>query len=83
MQDYPPRGRGRRGGRPKGLSSSAYKTALAAYSLYQDKELTVAAIMSQLGIGSKDTFYKYVRHIAAEKKAKAATTPASNNSESN
>jgi DNA invertase Pin-like site-specific DNA recombinase len=64
------RARGRRGGRPKGLSSSAYKTALAAYSLYQDKELPVAAIMSQLGIGSRGTLYKYVRHIQAEKKAK-------------
>jgi DNA invertase Pin-like site-specific DNA recombinase len=71
------RARGRSGGRPKGLSVSAYKTALAAYSLYQDKDLTVAGIMKQLGIGSKDTLYKYVRHIAAEKMAKATATPAS------
>jgi DNA invertase Pin-like site-specific DNA recombinase len=71
------RARGRSGGRPKGLSASAYKTALAAYSLYQDKDLTVAGIMKQLGIGSKDTLYKYVRHIAAEKMAKATATPAS------
>lgn len=63
------RARGRKGGRPKGLSPEARKTALAAHSLYQDRQLTVEVIMEQLSIGSRDTFYRYVRAIEADKKA--------------
>ena len=68
------RARGRKGGRPLGLSAAATKTALAAHSLYQDRELTIDNIMEQLGIGSKETFYKYVRHIEAQKEAKRTST---------
>ena len=68
------RARGRKGGRPRGLSPAANKTALAAHSLYQDRELTIDNIMEQLGIGSKETFYKYVRHVEAHKEAKRTHT---------
>ena len=54
------RARGRLGGRPKGLSDSAKKTAMAAETLYRAKEHSVAEICSQLSI-SKPTLYNYLR----------------------
>ena len=55
------RARGRQGGRPKGLSESAKRTACVAEVLYNQKELTTDQISAQLGI-SKGTLYKYLRY---------------------
>jgi DNA invertase Pin-like site-specific DNA recombinase len=54
------RARGRLGGRPKGLSDSAKKTAMAAETLYKTKEHSVTDICRQLSI-SKPTLYNYLR----------------------
>lgn len=55
------RARGRRGGRPRGLSRSAEATACAAETLYKEKKLSVKEICKKLSI-SKSTLYKYLRH---------------------
>lgn len=55
------RARGRKGGRPKGLSKEAQHTAMIAERLYQDGDLTVKQICRQLSI-SRGTFYNYLRH---------------------
>jgi len=55
------RARGRRGGRPGGLSKQAEATAMAAETLYEAGELSVQAICDQLQI-SKPTLYAYLRH---------------------
>jgi DNA invertase Pin-like site-specific DNA recombinase len=55
------RARGRKGGRPKGLSKEAQRTAMIAERLYQDGGLTVKQICKQLSI-SRGTFYNYLRH---------------------
>lgn len=60
------RARGKNGGRPPGLTQESYKMALAAYQLYQNKELSIADITRQIGI-SQGTLYKYVAHIKNEK----------------
>ena len=52
------RARGRKGGRPPGLSKDARVKSAAAASLYQQKN-SVAEICSTLSI-SKKTFYKYL-----------------------
>jgi len=52
--------RGRMGGRPKGLSLEAQKTAMAAETLYNDGNHSVKAICDQLSI-SKPTLYNYLR----------------------
>lgn len=54
------RARGRQGGRPKGLSEKAKRTACVAEVLYNQKELTTDQIATQLDI-SKVTLYKYLR----------------------
>lgn len=54
------RARGRKGGRPKGLSKQAENKARLAESLYKEKELSVIQICKDLGI-SKATFYRYLR----------------------
>ena len=54
------RARGRVGGRPKGLSSQALATAMAAETLYREQRLSVAAIAKQLHL-SKSTLYIYLR----------------------
>ena len=54
------RARGRMGGRPKGLSEKAKKTACTAEALYLQNELKTDDIADQLGI-SKTTLYKYLR----------------------
>ncbi len=53
------RARGRVGGRPKGLSKEATKTALAAKHLYEARQFSVQEICNQLSI-SKPTFYRYI-----------------------
>lgn len=55
------RARGRVGGRPKGLSSQAQATAMAAETLYREKRLSVSGIAGKLHI-SKSTLYSYLRH---------------------
>jgi DNA invertase Pin-like site-specific DNA recombinase len=55
------RARGRRGGRPRGLSKQAAATALAAETLYREGKLSVAQIAEQLRI-AKSTLYVYLRH---------------------
>lgn len=57
------RARGRRGGRPKGLSPEAENKALAAEALYKERELTTRQIAKRLGI-SGATLYSYLRHRA-------------------
>lgn len=54
------RARGRMGGRPKGLSDEAKKTALAAETLYRTGDHSISEICGQLGI-SKPTLYNYLR----------------------
>ena len=55
------RARGRKGGRPKGLSKKAQHTAIIAEQLYNERKLSVKEICEQLSI-SKNTFYRYLRH---------------------
>ncbi len=55
------RARGRKGGRPKGLSDEAEKKARAAEALYKEGQLSANEIAQNLGI-SKATLYKYLRH---------------------
>jgi len=55
------RARGRRGGRPRGLSATAEKRAVAAEALYKEGRLSVNEISENLGV-SKATLYKYLRH---------------------
>jgi DNA invertase Pin-like site-specific DNA recombinase len=55
------RARGRKGGRPAGLSKQAKAKAMAAETLYREGELSVHEICDQLGI-SKPTLYSYLKH---------------------
>lgn len=55
------RTRGRKGGRPKGLSAQAESIACAAETLYVEGKLSVQDIAKRLGI-SKGTLYAYLRH---------------------
>lgn len=55
------RARGRKGGRPQGLSKKAKATACAAETLYREGKLSVKQIADELGI-SKSTLYSYLRH---------------------
>lgn len=59
------RSRGRKGGRPKGLSKEARATAMAAETLYREGTLTVQEICDQLDI-SKPTLYKYLAYRGVE-----------------
>lgn len=54
------RARGRLGGRPRGLSTSAEATALAAETLYREGQLSVRQIAAKLKI-AKSTLYVYLR----------------------
>ena len=55
------RARGRKGGRPRGLTRQAEATAMAAETLYREGKLSVQAVCDQLGI-AKPTLYAYLRH---------------------
>ena len=59
------RERGRKGGRPEGLSQKAMATAMAAETLYKEGKLSVQAICHQLHI-SKPTLYAYLKHRGVE-----------------
>ncbi len=54
------RARGRKGGRPKGLSQSAIEKATIAEALYKNGSIPVKKIAEQLNI-SKTTLYLYLR----------------------
>lgn len=55
------RARGRSGGKPKGISAAAQKTAVRAKVLYDEKKLSVEEICKVLEIKSKTTLYKYIK----------------------
>ncbi len=55
------RARGRKGGRPKGLSKEAEAMACASETLYKEQTLSIQQICKQLCI-SKATLYSYLRH---------------------
>lgn len=65
------RARGRKGGRPRGLSKQAKATAMAAETLYREGELSVQEICDQLNI-SKPTLYSYLRHRGVKVGARQA-----------
>ena len=54
------RARGRKGGRPKGLSKKAQDKVRLAESLYIEKERSIIEICNHLSI-SKPTLYRYLR----------------------
>ncbi|MBO4405477.1 MAG: recombinase family protein, partial [Alphaproteobacteria bacterium] len=54
------RSRGRKGGRPKGLSKEAENIAYAVKSLYRERKLSVQEIANRLE--SKATSYKYLKY---------------------
>lgn len=54
------RARGRKGGRSRGISKEAEKTAMLAQTLYNERKLGVNEIAADLKI-SKMTLYKYLR----------------------
>ncbi|HAU0311385.1 TPA: recombinase family protein [Legionella pneumophila] len=62
--------RGKKGGRPAGLSKKAQALAHSAELLYKEGKLSVSEICAQLGLG-RATFYKYLRYrnvpISADK----------------
>lgn len=70
------RARGRKGGRPPGLSKKAEATAMAAETLYREGQLTVKAICDQLGV-SKPTFYAYLKHRGVETGSRSKSAPGS------
>jgi DNA invertase Pin-like site-specific DNA recombinase len=53
------RARGRRGGRPKGLSLEAQLKAQYAKKLYEDRSLTIDVICKKVGV-SRRTLYNYI-----------------------
>lgn len=55
------RARGKRGGRPRGLTKQAENTACAVETLYRERKLSVMQIANKLDI-TKKTLYKYLRH---------------------
>jgi DNA invertase Pin-like site-specific DNA recombinase len=71
------RARGRVGGRRRGLSEEAERTAIVAETLYREQQLGVNEIAQHLRI-TKVTLYKYLRHrgvvIHAHRKAPDQTS---------
>lgn len=59
------RARGRVGGRPKGLSAEAERTAIAAEALYRSGEFSTTEMCEKLDV-SRSTFYKYLRSRGVE-----------------
>lgn len=66
--------RGRKGGRPRGLTQQAEATAMAAETLYQERKLSVQEICDQLNI-SKPTLYAYLRHRGVKPGSRSSTDP--------
>jgi DNA invertase Pin-like site-specific DNA recombinase len=54
------RARGRKGGRPKGLSKEAKDKAMIAETLYKQGDMTVSQICRHLSI-ARSTLYKYLK----------------------
>lgn len=54
------RARGRKGGRPEGISKEAENKAAAAEALYKDGKLSISEICQQLNI-ARSTLYKYLK----------------------
>ncbi len=59
------RARGRKGGRPKGLSKEAKDKAMIAKTLYEKREMSVSEICKYLSI-AKSTLYKYLRFMGVK-----------------
>ena len=59
------RARGRKGGRPKGLSNQAKDKAMIAENLYKERKLSTKQICEHLS-ASKMTLYNYLRHRGIE-----------------
>ena len=59
------RARGRKGGRPKGLSKAAKDKAMIAKTLYEQREMSISEICKYLSI-AKSTLYKYLRFMGVE-----------------
>ena len=59
------RARGRKGGRPKGLSKEAKDKAMIAAALYKQREMTVTEICKHLNI-ARSTLYKYLRYMGVK-----------------
>lgn len=57
--------RGRKGGRPKGMTQAAIEKATIAEALYKNGSVSVKKIAEQLGI-SKTTLYLYLRYRNVE-----------------
>ncbi|MCI5091146.1 recombinase family protein [Phaeodactylibacter sp.] len=55
------RARGRKGGRPKGLSQQAKDKAIISETLYREGNLSVSQICQHLGV-ARSTFYKLLKH---------------------
>ncbi|WPO84598.1 recombinase family protein (plasmid) [Chryseobacterium sp. JJR-5R] len=55
------RARGKKGGRPKGLTEKYKKITSVVKTLYDAKELPVEEIMKTFNIASKATFYKIIK----------------------
>ena len=68
------RARGRVGGRQRGLSEEAERTAIIAETLYREQQLGVNEIAQRLHI-SKITLYKYLRHRKVVIHAHRKTAP--------
>lgn len=60
------RKRGRKGGRPSGLSKASKQKAKLCAKLYKANTITIEEIMEMNNIGSKATFYKYLRYMGVE-----------------
>ena len=61
------RARGRKGGRPKGLSKESQDKAMVAETLYTKGEMSVTDICKHLGI-ARSTLYNYLRYRKVELK---------------
>ena len=68
------RARGRKGGRPKGMSKSAMEKATIAEALYKNGTIPVKKIAEQLDI-SKTTLYLYLRSRNVPVGAKGSNLP--------
>ena len=66
--------RGRTGGRPKGLTETAKQVARSAASLHIANQMSTDEICKVLGIGSKTTYYRYLRHEGVEVNGWTKTT---------
>jgi DNA invertase Pin-like site-specific DNA recombinase len=64
------RARGRKGGRPSGLTQKAKHTAIIAEKLYVEGQLSIQAICQQLSI-CKSTLYNYLRHQGVDRRTEA------------